>query len=324
MAPCTAAFFHGGERMKKFISIALTLALLAGFASCKKLDGVYIEEDTTADALAADGSGEEATASAELEEFLKNFNIDTTDPSEVQQQLEQMMESEAVDVELEFGEDVIDDSNSTKVDVELKEDGKPDRGEIENSYLEMISGDTFTLDMVIKQTSADGRVVTAPVYATRDGDKLYIEMTAVDGDSSIKFAMYSAGDGNIYAIFPAMRSYILVTEEEVGDVPLGDFISEEFADAESTAVYVETRQVVYNNATYDCDIYQDGDVTTKNYYSDSELKRVETVDGDGNTTIMEFNELSKEAESSKLKKPSGYFDMTHLITSKDALEGLAS
>lgn len=306
---------------KNIISIMLILALLAGFASCKKIDGVYIEEETT-NSFADNASGEEATVSPELEEFLNSF--DTSDPEEIEKQFEQMLESEPVDVELEFGDELIDDSNSTKVEVDLKEDGKPDHGDLKDDYFDIISGETFTLDLVISQKTGEEEM-EASVMATRDGEKLYMEMALPYEDKgTMKIGVLNTGNGDLYFILPAMRAYMLMTKEELGDIPFGEMLEEELSSGEVTSTYIESREVVYNGKTYMCDVYEDGDVTTKCYYNDKELKRIETVDADNNTTILEINTMSDKADNSKFKAPKGYLDLTPMLTSGEALSGMVS
>ncbi len=309
---------------KSIISIFTVFALIASFASCKKIpDDVYVEAPTNENGEVI----ETTTIPADLEEFFNS--LDTSDPAVIEQQFEQMLNnSEAVDVELEFGDELIDDSNATKIDVELNEDGEPDRSKIENNFKEVMSGDTFTMDIVLRQ-NMDGKEVNIPLYATCDGNKYYAEMTApYENKGYLTFGTLSNGDGKIYMIMPSMRAYMQVSAEEMGDVPLGDLLSDQMANLENsendTSVYVETREVEVNGKKYSCDIYEDEDITVKYYYSEDSLKRVETIDGDGNVTIMEINKITAEADSSKFKAPTNYFDMTSLITSGAAMAGAAS
>ena len=236
--------------------------------------------------------------------------------------------SEAVDVELEFGDDLIDDSNATKVEVDLNEKGEPDRSEVQNNFKEVMSGDSFTMDIVLRQTM-DGKEVNIPIYATCDGDKYYSEMTApYENKGSITFGALNIGDGKVYLIMPTIRAYMQISAEEMGDVPLGDLLSDQMSELENsesdTSVYVETKEVEINGKKYTCDVYNDGEITIKYYYSADSLKRVETIDGDENVTIMEINKISAEADSSKFKSPTNYFDMTSIITSGAALSGAVS
>lgn len=301
---------------KSIISILMVLVLIVSFAACKKIpDDVYVETPTNE-------NGEiETTIPAELEDFLSSF--DTSDPAEIQQQFEQMLDSETVEVELEFGDELIDDSSAETIDVVLNEKGEPDRSEIQNNYKEIAEGDTLTMDIVLRQTR-NGEELVAPIYTTRDGDKVYMSATVpYENKGTMTVSALSMGDGNLYMIIPSMRAYILATEEEIGELDFGEIFSQDFTDVESDAVYVETKKVDVNGKSYSCDIYEDDGIITKYYYSEDALKRVETVDGE-NVTIMEFNTISAEADSSKFKVPSNYFDMTSILTSGAAMASAAS
>lgn len=301
---------------KSIISIITVIALVFSFAACKKLpDDVYVEAQTNENGEIL------TTVPPELESFLNSF--DTSDPAAIEQQFEQMLDSETVEVELEFGDELIDDSNSEVIDVELNEDGEPDRSAIQNNYKEIAAGDTLTMDIVLKQTG-NGQDFVAPIYTTRDGDKVYMSATVPYEDKgTITVGALSMGDGKLYMIIPTMRAYILATEEEIGQLDFGEVFSQDFTDVESDAVYIETKKVEVNGETYSCDVYEDEGIITKYYYSEDALKRVETIDGE-NVTIMEFNTISAEADSSKFKVPSHYFDMTSILTSGAAMASAAS
>ena len=90
---------------KATISILMVFVLLTGLASCKEMpDDVYVETPTNE-------NGEVITTiPAELEEFFNS--LDSTDPAVLEQQFEQMIDSGTVEVELEFGDELIDDSNA--------------------------------------------------------------------------------------------------------------------------------------------------------------------------------------------------------------------
>lgn len=301
---------------KSIISIIMVFAVIASFAACKKIpDDVYVETPTNE-------NGEvETTIPAELEDFLSSF--DTSDPAEIQQQFEQMLDEEAVDVELEFGDAPIDDSKSEKIDVELNDKGEPDRSEFQSNYSEIMKGDEFTVDIVLRQSAGiDGEDINVPMYMTRSGDKLFVKMTApYENQGTITFNMLKTEDGKLYFIIPSMKWYFLLTEDEIGELPLGDYIEESINSAESTSEYVETRQVEVNGKTYDCDIYKDGDIITKNYFNEDGLKRMETVDAEGKVSIIEINTVEAKADNSKFKVPTHYFNMTSILKESAGYSG---
>ena len=288
--------------MKNVISIILVMALLAGFAACKKLpDGSYEAKATTN--KYADLVGEGETVSPELEDFLNSF--DSTDPAEIEQQFEQMLEEEIEVPDMEFGEELIDDSNSSKVEVELDENGRPDHSDLEKNYTEIINSEKFTINVVLK-TKANGEEIKIPVVAMRNGKKLYFEaVMPVEGKGAMRFNMLLPDDGKCYLIFPAMRAYISLPADSMGDIFDGEFITE---DTAASGTYIETREVEIDGKKYSCDVYKDGEISIKYYYDNSQLKRVESVSGD-EVTIMEINEISEKCDESKFKLPK-YLDLT--------------
>lgn len=306
---------------KKILSIFLVLVMLAGFASCSKIKEKISLPDEVYEETPTDENGEPMpTMSPELEGFVNSF--DSTDPAEIEQQFQQMLDSETVEVELEFGEDLIDDSDSTKVEVDLDEKGRPDRSKIQNNYMAIAEGDTLTMDIVLKQKT-NGEEFVAPVYATRDGDKLFMQATMpYENKGTMTFGALTTG-GDYYFILPTMRAYIVLPKEEIGDVPLGDFMAGDMISGDSDSEYIETREVEINGKKYSCDIYDDEGVTTKYYFTDTELKRIETIDGE-NITIVEINEMSATANASKFALPKNYFNMTSIMSSGAAFSGAAS
>lgn len=307
---------------KKILSIFLVFVMLLSFASCGKIKEKISLPDEVYEETPTDENGEPApTMSPELEGFVNSF--DSTDPAEIEQQFQQMLDSETVEVELEFGEELIDDSDSTKVEVELDEKGRPDRSKIQNNYMAIADGDTLTMDIVLKQ-STNGEEFVAPVYATRDGNKLYMQATMpYENKGTMTFGALTTGDGDYYFILPSMRAYIVLPKEEIGDVPLGDFIAGDMIAGDTDSEYVETREVEINGKKYSCDVYNDEDVITKYYFTETELKRIETIDGE-NITIIEINEMSATPNASKFALPKNYFNMTSIMSSGAALSGAVS
>lgn len=294
--------------MKNIISIILVLALLAGFAACKKLpEGSYEAESTTNKYAGLVPEGE--TVSPELEQFLDTF--DSTDPVEIEQQLEQMLEEEIEVPDMEFGEDLIDDSSSSKVEVELDENGRPDHSGLDKNYTEIMNSEKFTIDVVIK-TTANGEELKLPITAMRNGQQVYFEaVMPVEGKGSMRFNMLLAGDGNCYIVFPAMRAYMSMPSEAVGEIVPGDIVAE---DSAATAKYIESREVTVDGKTYTCDVYEENGVTTKYYYDSEQLKRVEAISGE-DVTIMEINEISETCDTSKFSVPKNYIDLTTVMGS---------
>ncbi len=290
---------------RNIISILLVFSILACFVSCKKLpEGSYEANGTT------DVNGEvieTTTMSPELESFLSSF--DTSDPAAIEEQFEQMLDTEIVEVELEFGDELVDDSNANKVEVELDSDGKPKHEALEKDYADIVNGDKFTMDVTIKNISADGEI-SVPMVAMRNGDEIFFEAKMpVENKGSMKFNVYLSNDGNCYIILPSMRWYMAVPGATISDLIDTDLITE---GESPSADYVESLEVEINGKTYLCDVYEDGDVKIKYYYDDTQLKRVETINGE-DITIMEINEVSETSDASKFVLPKGYVDLTTVL-----------
>ncbi len=296
--------------MKKITSVILALVLVASFAACKKLpEGSYKVDETTNKYAELIGDGE--NVSPELENFLES--IDSTDPAVIEQQFEQMLEEEIEVPEMEFGEELIDDSTANKVEVELDEDGRPDHGKNQTSYTEIMNGEKFTIDVVLK-TKSNGEELKIPILAMRNGDQIYFEFVMpVEGKGSMRINMLVADDGKCYLIFPAMRAYMSMPGEAMNDIFDSDIVTE---DTAASGTYIETLEVSVNNKPYICDVYEDGDVTIKYYFDDDELKRIESISGenDEEITIVEVNEISDKCDNSKFKLPK-YFDLTTVMGS---------
>lgn len=292
--------------MKRIISIIFAVALVASFTACKPLPEGSFKEETATKSFGVDSNGE--TASPELENFLNSF--DSTDPAQFEQQFEQMLEEEIEVPEMEFGEELIDDSDSNKVEVDLNDEGRPDHSDLDFDFSEIVNSEKFTVDVVFMSKTA-GEEIKLPVVAMRDGDQLYIEtVMPVEGKGSMRLNMLITNEGKAYFIFPAMKAYMPMPGESVKGIFDTDFVTE---DTAANGTYIESREVDVGGKKYTCDIYEDGEITIKYYYDNKELKRVETVSGE-DVTIMEINEISKKSDKSKFKLPR-YFDLSTVMNS---------
>ncbi len=294
---------------KKIISILMIFAMLASFAACKKLpEGSYEAENGGSDSASQ-------SMTPELEAFLDS--MDTSDPAELEQKFEEMLETDEKVPELEFGGDLIDDSNSEKIDVELNEEGKPAHSELDKNYVDVIQSEKFTIDVVIK-TKTNGEEMTLPIVMMRDGDKLLFKSKMPYEDKgTMAFNFLINNDKKCYIIMPALRAYMSIPSETVGDMLPSDFITEDTAKGN----YVETREVVLEGKKYTCDVYESDGITTKNYFDETGLRRVESTDGE-NVTIMQINEISETSDSSQFALPKGYIDLATVMGDEFNMENM--
>ncbi len=336
---------------KSVVAIILVFAVLMGFASCKRLpedtEGFVIESK----AYYVDAEGVTRNVQSEVGENGKtvyyyidsNGNKVTVKKKEVvvestkiretekeslsltpeeqsffdiynnPEAFDQLIDSSMTVPELEISDEVISEDNFEKIEVELDGNGKPVHDDVEKTYEEIMKGDKFTLDVVFKGI-VNGVETTVPMKAVRDGDKVYIETALpVEEQGSLKCNIIMR-DGKCYFVIPGMRAYMAAPVESVGEIFTEDFFAT--AEAESQGKYVSSAEVEIDGKTYVCDIYEADGVTSKEYYLDGNLKRVEVIDGE-DITIMQFNEVSEKVDSSVFKLPTNYMDMSRFMNISD-------
>lgn len=332
---------------RNIIAIGLVFAVLMSFASCKKLpqdndfvieSQVYIVDDegvkhnvqsdydesgkqifyyednsgnrvvvnnkdvvvesTKVRKTTAVYEGQELTP--EEQSFLNSFN----DP----EAFDNLVDESLTQPELEIS-DAIPEDSFQEIEVEVDNDGNPMHEDIEDRYTDIVNSGKFTMDVVFKTVSGEDDV-TLPVYIIRDGDKMYIETAVpINGEGLMKAALLMR-DNTCYCIVPGMRAYMTMPADDIGEMFQFDT---EMIESDSNANYVSSSEVEYNGKKYIVDVYESEGSTIKYYYSNNEFKRMEATDPDGKTTIMEVNEISNKADSSKLRVPSGYIDMTKFM-----------
>ncbi len=339
----------GGEHMKRnIIAIGLVFAMLASFASCKKLpqDSEFVVESQV---YVVDDAGVTHNVQSEYDESGKQiyYYEDISGNKVIVNDKDVVVESTKVrktttavaggeltpeeqsfldvyndpdafnnlvdesltEPELEI-EEVIPEENFEKIEVEVDGDGNPKHDDIEQRYTDIINGGKFTMDMTLK-TKTESEEMVIPMRVIRNDDKMYFETAMpVNGEGSMRMA-FLLRDNTCYYIIPGMRAYMKMPVEDMSEI-LDSSITEGF-EADANATYISSSEVDYNGKKYICDVYESEGSTMKYYYNDKELKRMEATDPNGNITIMEFNEVSKKTDNSKFKVPSGYLDMTRLM-----------
>lgn len=246
----------------------------------------------------------------EEQSFLNSFN----DP----EVLENLVDESLTVPELEISDQLIPEDNFEKIEVEVDNRGNPKHEDIEKRYTDILESGKFTIDMVIK-SNANGTETIVPMHVVRDGDKMYFETAMpVEGEGSMKTA-FLLRDETCYLIIPGMRAYMTMPADELKGV-----FDTEFIESDTESTYISSNEVEFNGEKYICDVYESQGSTVKYYYTDNEIKRMEATDADGTTTIIEFNTVSDKVDSSKLKVPSGYIDMTKFIGQDfSSLSGIA-
>ncbi len=337
--------------MKKSITaIIMVFALLMSFASCKRLpedtegfvveskayyvdsEGVTRNVENEVDEKGKtvyyyiDDNGNKVTLkkkdvvveSTKIREEKESFSLTPEEQSFFDiynnpEAFDQLIDSSVTAPELDLSDDAISEENFEKIEVELDNSGKPVHEDVEKTYEEILQGDKFTVDVVFKGI-VNGTETTVPMKASRDGNKVYIETAIpVEGQGSLKCNIIMRDD-KCYFVLPAMRAYMAAPAESMGEIFTEDFFAT--AEQETQGKYVSSAEVVLEGKTYICDIYEADGVTSKEYYLDGNLKRVEVINGE-DITIMQFNEVSDKVDKSLFKVPKNYMDMSRFMNMSD-------
>lgn len=333
---------------KNIIAIVLVFAMLAGFASCKKLEneGEWVIESKVyvTDQYGAQHDVQAVTKTdGETEYYYYNTDgnrvtvahkdvvVSTTKvykpaPTtltpeqqsllEAYTDLEQIYDENVTMPELSISDDLILDEDIKEVGgVELDSDGKPVREG--NDLVEILNSESYTADFVVK-ADYNGSMTAVPVYVTKDGNNVYVKSTIPVDEKGALTAEFIIVNKECYIVIPSMRAYFKMTAEQMGEV-----LPEEAIDHEMASTYVKSGQVEVDGVTYDVDIYDADGQTVKYYYKDGELKRQEADDGNDNVSIVEYNVVKKGADKSKFRIPTGYIDLTTAMSGNFDINSLA-
>lgn len=336
---------------KSVIAIILVFAVLMGFASCKRLpedtEGFVIESK----AYYVDSEGVTRNVQSEVDENgdtvyyyidgngnrvtvkKKDVVVESTKIRETTEEslsltpeeqsffdiyndpeaFDKLIDSSMTVPELDISDEVISEDNFDKIEVDLDSSGKPVHGDVEKTYEEILKSEKFTIDLVFKGI-VNGVETTVPMKAVRDGDKVYIETALpVEEQGSLKCNIIMR-DGKCYFIIPGMRAYMSAPAESLGEMFNSDLITG--SEEEIQGDYVSSAEVEIDGKTYVCDIYEGNGATSKEYYLDGVLKRVEVIEGE-NISIVQFNEVSDKVDSSLFKVPTNYMDMSRFMNISD-------
>lgn len=297
---------------KRLLSLLLATVVILGLSACKGKDGeetsVTDETSSAADSALIEQTTEPITFSEEEAEQLKELLGEDA--------MDSFIEESTVPVTMAISDKLID-GEETEIEVELDSSGKPADSVMEKSFTDIIKSGTYTSKFVISNLDADGNPVSdlIPLTTIVDGKKVYMEATMPAESGSIRCAFLFTPDGS-YIIIPSMKAYMVFE-----DTGLGEDFNEMFSSIEQiegeyaeNTNYVSTSEVTFDGQTYICETYETEGNVSKYYSQDGNIKRIEMINADGNTTIVEVEEISPTADSSKFTLPSGYIDITTLMT----------
>ncbi|MCR5523528.1 MAG: hypothetical protein K6F64_07825 [Clostridia bacterium] len=322
--------------IKNISALVLVFALVFALCACRKLDGsvdigdgayavdengvtrnveTTLNDKNEVEYFYTDGEGNSVTveskeihtttAKAELsltpeqESFVEIFN----NPDEFEQYTEA-----APEVTLEMSDDIIPVDDLEKAQVELDSNGEPVR-----PARNILSGEKFTLKMNVINTTADNGTQSIPVYLACDGDKIYIDTQApVDEGSSMHLTLIK-DDKKASFYLPGMKVYMeapLESAEGVEDQFNINSVTEDNGEYVETVNYTDE-----NGDVYEVDVYKDGTSETRIFYLGDEIRRAETTDSStGDSTIWEFTECSADVDKSVFNPPTGYLNVTDIMT----------
>jgi hypothetical protein len=89
--------------------------------------------------------------------------------------------------------------------------------------------------------------------------------------------------------------------------------------------YKKSQEVNLDGKTYRVDSFDMPDGSVKKYiYLDDQLKRVEVIQKNGDSLIVEYETLSNNVDTRVFIPPTGYFNLGNVKNSEELLEKLGS
>lgn len=188
------------------------------------------------------------------------------------------------------------------------------RGRGQKFFDDIQSKSAYTLKLKIRNIT-NGEITETPMTMARNGDNKYLEITApveTSGDSAngMTLKAYLKGDqARLYTV--EMKIYVEIPANDFNEMlntPLTN-------DGDDKGEYKGTYKTSSGGKSYLIDVYESNNSTTRCYYENSELKRIETVESDGTETDLEIVEAIYSADKKIFDEPFGYTDLTNLINS---------
>ncbi len=174
------------------------------------------------------------------------------------------------------------------------------------AYKKVLATNKFTIEATVKEIGGDE--IEYPITYIRSGNDAYVATAVPFEEGKVIKANMIIKDGVTYCEIPALKSYMIVDDMGIEDMASGTFDGNTI----DTYTFVESGTVTLNGKKYTCDVYEVDAETIKYYYDSSDkLVRIEKI-GKNDSEIMEISSIKNTADSSKIKKPSG-FNITDLM-----------
>ncbi len=197
-------------------------------------------------------------------------------------------------------------------ELEIADDAEgSDRGR--KFFQEIFGKDAYTMKFVMSSTT-DNQTSSMPVIVAKNGSKMYIEASApidIGKDAgSMTIKAYINGDkARIYT--PEIKAYIDLPSDEVKE------IMDEFklgVEAPEKGIYKGTAKTSIGGKNFEVDVYENDTVTSYYFFDGENLCRIEHKDIDGTDSVIEINEVLYSADGKLFVEPSGYYNMTDLLS----------
>ena len=303
---------------KKILAVILALVIAVfTFASCKKEkepDSFYVDEEGNTQVVVKGDDGQYIVTDEE-------GNTSVVDDQNTIDQIEQNKEKEEISSlldEVETDPDKIMEEANKNDSLQMTDDlveeplvtVAPVTGEATakariQKYRAVLSSGKFTIDAVVKEVGAE--TTEYPFTYIRSGDGAYIQTAVPFDEGKVIKANMIIVDGVTYCEIPSLKSYMVVDDMSIDDLASGTFNGSEMG----TYTYVESGTVTLNGKKFTCDVYAVDKDTVKYYYDSKDaLVRIERISGN-ESVITEIKSITNTADTSKIKKPSG-FDISKL------------
>lgn len=276
--------------MKKIISILLVLSLVFSLAACKRngegdnTDTTVLPDETTTRGFefATDENGELVTDADGKLVFVNPweglFGGDINSIFSTSSESFTLISDETM-------------PTGSKVEVTVDSSGKPKDSLIDKALGNTFKGDKYSMKFNA-QIYANGTRQTMPAAVYVSGNKSLIELS-LSTASLAKFGILSNDSGNYFlinALSGMYKGYSKLSDEDAEEYNIISNFAD-FSDTEDLD-YVKTEKVTYKGVEYLCEEYRGEDSTTRFFFSNGKLSRIENIGDDGSRVFLENIEIT--------------------------------
>ena len=250
----------------------------------------------------------------ELPEQLADFFEELTDPQKDSEYLEETT------IKLTISDTPINTDRAKTVTPELDSNGVPIHSEQSDISQSIGKSNQYTMKAVIK-TKSGNEETAVPATVVRSGNNIFMETKLpVDGNKYVTLRILSK-DGKSILYIPTIRAYIEMPADATGEMlDAVDYASVNHDDEK----YVQSQDVTVDGKTYRVDTYEVDKAVKKYYFLNDELKRVEVLQDNGDSLIVEYETLSNTVDTRVFIPPTGYFNLGNVKNSEELLDKIAA